>query len=641
MANRYVMDILINAGGNAPQFLGKVGGALGNVGALAGGALVGGVAAAGAAIAAVGVTAFNTANDIDEASDSMVAALGLAEGEAGVFEDAMKGVFKNNFGDSFEDIGESITVVEQNLRRLDDRGGADLQHMTEQALALRDVFEYGVNESASAATTLMDQFKISGDEAFGFITRGAQEGLDASDDFLDTIGEYSNQFKAAGFDAEQMFAILQQGAQGGVLGTDKVADAIKEMTILLNEGGDDTKAAFEAIGLNFDQIQASVAAGDETWADYFSNIIAGLQDVDDSTLRSQLQVAIFGTMAEDLGPDFANAFSIARQEVELFGETVEVTSLETGVSLEEMAGATDSLGAKYDNLGSLIEGWKRRALVAIAPIGDKMLELANEQTPRVEAAFSLLEEHIPAAIDFVVNAFDTGLSFLEDRLGGNNEQIQDILNIAQRFWDEHGDAIMRIVRNVGDVVSLIFDQFVGNILDIVQLGLQLLTGDWEGAGETLERVWQRTWDTAKGIATAALDSVLAILGEFIPDFSLSGEALIDGLLGGLQASWESVKGWFSGLSWPSLPSLPSLPSFNIPGFASGTPFAPGGLAVVHGGEMILPRGAQVLTANQVQGMRSGGGDVYLTQNFYGAADSQRVGRAGRDGTRAALLSRGS
>src|SRR5690606_1684169 len=112
---------------------------------------------------------------------------------------------------------------------------------------------------------------------------------------LDTIGEYSGLFSEAGFTAAEMFSIMETGAQGGVLGTDKIADSIKEMGIILNEGGDEVAAAFDTIGLSFGDIQQSVADGEATWADYFDDIVGGLQGIDDPLLRNQAQVAIFGT----------------------------------------------------------------------------------------------------------------------------------------------------------------------------------------------------------------------------------------------------------------------------------------------------------------------------------------------------------
>ena len=46
----------------------------------------------------------------------------------------MESVYKNNYGESFGDIGEAISQVTKNLGELDE---ASLQNVTESAFALR------------------------------------------------------------------------------------------------------------------------------------------------------------------------------------------------------------------------------------------------------------------------------------------------------------------------------------------------------------------------------------------------------------------------------------------------------------------------------------------------------------------------
>lgn len=70
--------------------------------------------------------------------------------------------------------------------------------------------------------------------------------------------------------------------------------------------------------------------------------------------------------------------------------------------------------------------------------------------------------------------------------------------------------------------------------------------------------------------------------------------------------------------------------FGIPGFAAGTSFAPGGLAMVHKNEMInLPKGSRVNTAAQTQAMLRGsmsgpgrGGGTTIVADFSGAVVTQ-------------------
>ncbi|MBX3050803.1 MAG: phage tail tape measure protein [Caldilineaceae bacterium] len=103
-------------------------------------------------------------------------------------------------------------------------------------------------------------------------------------------------------------------------------------------------------------------------------------------------------------------------------------------------------------------------------------------------------------------------------------------------------------------------------------------------------------------------------------------------------SWSS---WISGFSWPSLPSFswssfiptlqwPSIPEFkwptinlpSIPGFATGTAFAPGGMALVgeRGPELAyLPRGTRIESSERTSQVLGGGG---VTVNVYATVSNQ-------------------
>lgn len=208
----YVLDIELNAEDNASGPLGRTSGAMTKLGTVAGGATIAGVAALGAALVATGAHAIDLAGQVETATATMTTQLGLSTERAQEFEGVMRQIYLNNYGEGFEDIGQALATVEQQFGRI---GGTQnqeqLQQVTERAFALRDAFGVDVNESVSAAVTLMDEFGLTSEQAFGFITSGFQQGLDASGDFLDSVGEYGNQFADAGADAGEFFSIMETG----------------------------------------------------------------------------------------------------------------------------------------------------------------------------------------------------------------------------------------------------------------------------------------------------------------------------------------------------------------------------------------------------------------------------------------------
>ena len=250
-------------------------------------------AAGAAAITGIGVATVNTATDIDSAMNQLQASTGATAEETEKYRQVMESVYKNNYGDSFGDIGEAISQVTKNLGDMDE---ASLQNVTESAFALRDTFGYDIPESTRAAKAMMDNFGISGEEAMNLIAAGAQNGLDYSGELMDSISEYSVQFEKVGLDADDMFKIFQKGAETGAFNLDKVGDAVKEMAIRVVDGSDTTKEGFELIGLNADEMAAKFAAGGDSAKEAFKQTVSALAGLEDPLAQNTAGVDLFGCL---------------------------------------------------------------------------------------------------------------------------------------------------------------------------------------------------------------------------------------------------------------------------------------------------------------------------------------------------------
>ena len=148
--------------------------------------------------------------DFESAMNALQVQTGMSSKEMEKYNGIMKEMYNKNYGESFDDIAQSIATVAQNSKEVDP---AKIQELTEGALTLRDAFGFEVNETMRAANMLMDQFGISGEEAYNLIAQGAQNGLNKNGDLLDTINEYAVHFKQTGRGAEDFFNMLENGAE--------------------------------------------------------------------------------------------------------------------------------------------------------------------------------------------------------------------------------------------------------------------------------------------------------------------------------------------------------------------------------------------------------------------------------------------
>lgn len=168
---------------------------------------------------------------------------------AGAKED-LKALYSENIGESLTDISDTMVTV----RQVTGATNGDLKDLTRQAVIFKDVFGEDAKESVQTVDTMMKQFGITSDQAFNLLAQGQQRGLNKRGDMLDVINEYSNQFKAAGYSAEDMFNTIFSASEAGAFSIDFVADAMKEANIRLKDGSKTSAKAYQALGLNADKM---------------------------------------------------------------------------------------------------------------------------------------------------------------------------------------------------------------------------------------------------------------------------------------------------------------------------------------------------------------------------------------------------
>lgn len=333
--------------------------------------------------AAIGGKVLGSFTELTQATNTAKTAVGEFNQYSNQLGDIIDNVYKDNFGDSFEDVAASVSVA----ARAFDGMGEDIQGITEKALLLRDTFGYEVNESVRAVKALMDNFNISSEEAFNLIAQGAQQGLDFSDELIDSINEYSVQFGKLGLSAQDMFTIFKNGSQEGAWNLDKVGDAIKELSIRVIDGSETTKEGFELLGLNADEMAKKFAQGGDAAEEAFNQTMEGLANCDDGLKQNTAGVDLLGTMWEDLSGDVVGHLT-----------TVNSTFDQTRDTMEKMN------DIRYDDLGSALKGIKRELTTdVINPLGKELAPAANELMNTVREHMPEIKETLKSVGETVIN----------------------------------------------------------------------------------------------------------------------------------------------------------------------------------------------------------------------------------------------
>lgn len=521
--------------------------------------------AAVTAATAIGGMAVNTTQEINKATDSFIVATGSATEKTEEYNEVLSNIYKNNYGEDFQDIADSMAQVKTQLGEIDN---TELQNVTENALALRDTFGYEVNESVRAAKMMMDQWGLSSEEAYNLIAQGAQQGLDKNGDLLDSINEYSVHFNQIGLDATDMFNIFKAGAENGAFSIDKIGDAIKEMGIRMKDGS--ATDALKSINLNAKELEQAFAEGGEKGSQAFFKIADGLAGIQDPLKQNEVGVAIFGTMWEDLG---AEAVLAMTQSGDQFNELIDTMG-----QVKEI---------KYDNLSDMFEALKRNVEMLTLPLGNALMPILQQiiqfimdNMPAVEAVFEqitpvitqLFEQLLPPLMNLMQSIMPIIFDLLQQIVPFISEIVQTILPVVVELINMILPPIMQIVQAVLPIliqllepvlqllepliqllqpIIELFMQLLQPLLELINMILPPLTNLFSNIIQTILpslQLWLGIVASYLGGAfTSALESIKTHVEVVKNIFQNIIDFIKNVFTGNWKGAWENVKNIFSNI----------------------------------------------------------------------------------------------
>lgn len=293
----------------------------------------------------------------DSAYKGFQAQTGASAEEMKNFKSEMDDLYKNNYGESLQDIGDKMAYVKQVTGEVDP---SKIRELTENAIALEDTFGSDFNETIRGVNNLMQHFGIDAEEAFDLFAKGSQLGLDYTDELGDNIAEYGGNFEQAGYSAEEYFQLLANGTKNGAYNLDKVNDSINEVKNRLGDGtieeaidifSDNTKTAFQ-----------NWKDGKGTMKDVIDSIVGDINNCTNEQDALNMAATAFGTMGEDANLKVVKSLT------------------STGDAFKDVKGSMEEVKkVKYDDVKSEFQQLGRTIqLDVIAPLAKKALPTAKE-----------------------------------------------------------------------------------------------------------------------------------------------------------------------------------------------------------------------------------------------------------------------
>lgn len=436
----------------------------------------------------------------DAVGGLLAAQTGAAASAAEGLGDTAGRVFGDNFGDSIDEVGEAMHAVFEQKLIDPNAASSDIQQVTEKVMTLATV----TGESFDAVARNSEQLVKTGlvgnvSQAMDLIGAATEHGLNAADDLLDTVEEYSTKFRDLGLNGQQAFGLIEQAMESGARNTDIAADALKEFSIRAQDGSVLTRRGFEAIGLDADKMGKMVAAGGDSATSALRQTLNALQVMPPGIERSTAAVDLFGTKAEDLGDALYHMdLDNAADKFENFGGTVE----EQMKKINDSTSFWDKLGRGMSNaasgLGEFLDYDVSDMLDSFPELRDRMDEVNKAQqafdaTDSTNALDDLKKKYpeLSGAIDKYINKKRDEKSATEASTSSTAEYIGTL------------DQMISKMQAMADPVLGLSDAQIG-----YQESLASASEALKSNGATLDITTQKGRDNRSAlddVATSALD----------------------------------------------------------------------------------------------------------------------------------------
>lgn len=284
---------------------GKFEGLTGKLGGFAGGLT--GIAGVGA-FAAMGL-------EVDNAVAQMNNQLGYTGESAQRAADAVNTALRSGVTGSAADAAAAVGAIESQFDMLGVRGEQTAGELADNFLGFAQTFDVGVEEATqTAGQLLVNGLATNVEEAADLMTAAMQRvPAQMRDELPEIINEYGTNFRALGFSGEEAFSMLVTASEKGKWALDKTGDALKEFTIRGSDMSATSVEAYQALGLNAEQMSNAIASGGAGAQQALQEVATSLLAMEDPADRANTAIALFGTPLEDLSvdqiPQFLDALS--------------------------------------------------------------------------------------------------------------------------------------------------------------------------------------------------------------------------------------------------------------------------------------------------------------------------------------------
>jgi len=382
--------------------------------------------------------------------------------------------------------------------------------------------------------------------------------IKAGDAFADAAGEVA----AYGDNIDKMSQRLGLSYEGFqkwdyILGQsgvdiDSMQAGLKTLTNQLDDarnGSADAQARFEALGLSIEDIS------NMSREEVFEAVIAGFQQMEDSTERAALANDLFGRSGQNLTPLFnqsieeTQALAQAAEDLGLImsDDAVRASAdyqdaLDTmqrsmnGLKNNMMGNFLPGITSVMDGLSALFTGDGDSGVAKITEGIDMIVEQMTANFPKIlEVGMSIVQslaqavmDNLPALADAALQLVGTIASFILENLP---TLIEVGLNMLMTLADGIIQNLPTIIPAVIDVVLTIVDKLTDpdTIVRLIEAALQIIIALAEGLINALPKLIEKAPVIIMNLLEALVRAVPVLLEAAVEIIATLGEGILNGL----------------------------------------------------------------------------------------------------------------
>lgn len=249
-------------------------------------------------------------------------------------------------------------------------------------------------------------------------------------------------------------------------------------------GSADALAMFDSLGISLDDLNTM------SREDVFSNVIAGLQGMEDSTERAALANDLFGKSGQNLTP----LFNMSQQETkELIDKFNELGGVMSDDAVKASARYQDSLTTLQVSIDSTKRGIASEFLPAMADVMDGLTDIFSGDSSGGIQKIRQGVESMVAEVQELLPQITQIMSELAPVIGeAISIALPAIIESASQILLAIGQGILQnfptIVETAKDVLKQLGDSFIENLPMIIDTGVDILLSLIDGFVEALPQL---------------------------------------------------------------------------------------------------------------------------------------------------------